>query len=132
MTDIPSQQAMSPEQKAARKQQLDSLNDALDQQLGRSHKTPLFSEAGLSKETKAALDATEQKPVRESKLTYKLPEGMAEKLDNFDAVIKNRPGPKPFMGPVSAEERLRAWHRHLGTPQEIVDYEVAQLKEGKK
>jgi hypothetical protein len=129
MTSLPSQDQMSPEAKAARKQQLDVLNEKCDQALGRSKKTPWYSEAGLSKETKAALDATEQKKPVESKLTYKISESMEARLKAADDIIHDRPAPRAAPLPIlSMEERLRAWHRAIGSRKEVIDYEVAQLK----
>lgn len=126
MTDIPSASEMSPEAKAIRRIEIDQLNNLCDQRLGRST-TPLYSEAGLSKETKAALDSLEVKPV-ESKLTYKISPSMEKKLQAADDIIHHRPAPKkttPELDPIS---KLQAWHKALGTPKRIVDYEVAELK----
>ena len=131
MTDLPSQDQMSQAKKATRMIELQQMNNECDKRLGRDT-SPLFTEKNLSKATKDALDATEQRKPVESKLTYKLPEGMAQKLDNFDAIIKNRPSPHYKTGPISAEERLLAWHRHLGTPDPIVQAELKQLREGKQ
>lgn len=119
----------SLEQKAARKQQLDALNDLCDQRLGRSH-TPLFSEAGLSKSTVAALDSLEVKPA-ESKIShlYHMPAGMAQKLEQFDKSISDVPTPKAPKEILSMEERLISWHKSLGSPSHVVAAELKQLHE---
>jgi hypothetical protein len=131
MTSLPSQQDMSPEQKAARKIELQQLNDECDKRLGRDS-SPLFTEKGLSKETKQALDATDpQKPATESPW-FKMPEGMEKKLEQFDKSISDTPAPRATQPILSLEERTRAWHKAIGSPQKVVDYEIQQLKEGKK
>ena len=131
MTDLPSQQEMSPEQKAISKIELQQLNDLADKATGRVIPIgqPWHTERNLSKETKAALDSLEPKqPQKPESPLYKLPEGMDQKLKNFDEVIKNRPSPKPFMGPISAEDRLIAWHKSLGSPDRVLQAELKQLR----
>ena len=101
MTDLPSQQEMSPEQKAIRKIELQQLNDLADKATGRVIPIgqPWHTERNLSKETKAALDSLEPKqPQKPESPLYKLPEGMDQKLKNFDEVIKNRPSSKAIHG----------------------------------
>jgi hypothetical protein len=127
MTDLPSQQEMSSEQKAIRKIELQQLNNLCDKRLGRDT-SPLFTEKGLSKETIAALDSLEQKKPAESKLTYKVSADMEKKLAAADDIIAHRPAPKAVLPILSLEERTRAYHKALGTPQRIVDYELAELK----
>jgi len=118
----------SPEQKAARKIELEQLNDKCDQALGRSHVTPLFTEKNLSKETKSALDATEPKKSTPLDHLYKVSPEMEKKLENFDKIIKERPAPHYTTGPVDPVTKLESWHRAIGTPKRIVDFEIAELK----
>lgn len=128
MTDLPTAADMSPEAKAIRKIELEQLNKKCDAALGRSHVTPLFTEKNLSKETKSALAATEPKKSTPLDHLYKISPEMEKKLQNFDQVLKERPAPHYQTGPVDPVTRLQAYHRALGTPKNIVDFEVAELK----
>lgn len=119
---------MSPEQKTARKIELQQLNDLCDKRLGRDT-SPLFTEKGLSKETKQALDATDpQKPASESPW-YTMPKGMEEKIAQFDKGLSDTPAPRKAQSILSMEERLLSWHKSLGSPAHVVAAELKQLHE---
>ena len=131
---LPTQDQMSPEQKAIRKIELEQLNQECDRRAGRvtAIGQAWGTEKNLSKEIVAVLDSLESKP-RPTESTLHKPESpeMKARQDQFDNIVKNRPSPHYKTGPISAEERLIAWHRHLGTPSHIVDAELKQLREGK-
>jgi hypothetical protein len=114
-----------------RQQELAALNDQFDLATGKKSKpTPWHTEKGLYKTTKQALDSLE--PQKKPGGFYQEDPKMAARQDAFDAAVKNIPaqGAGTYkLGPVTPEERLRSWHKSLGTPSHIVEKEVADLKE---
>jgi len=131
-SSFPSQQDMNPADKEKRKAELAILNILADMALGRRipDGRPWHTEKKLSKETIQALDSLESKEKSSESTLHKeeSPE-MKARQDNFDRIVKNRLSPRYQHGPVSQEERLRAWHRALGSPQYVVETEIAQLKQ---
>lgn len=114
-----------------RQQELAALNDQFDLATGKKSKpTPWHTEKGLYKTTKQALDSLE--PQKKPGGFYSETTEQKTQQDAFDAAVKNIPaqGAGTYkLGPVTPEERLRSWHKSLGTPSHIVEKEVADLKE---
>ena len=130
MTDLPSRDSMSP---AARKAELNRLNDLADQQLGivKRDGSPLYTEKNLDPATKKALDETEQKKPSAIGHLYKISPDMEKKLEQFDKGLSDVPAPRKAQPILSLKERTIAWHKSLGSPQSVIDYELSQIKEGK-
>jgi len=115
-----------------RQQELAALNDQFDLATGKKSKpTPWHTEKHLSKATRDFLDAQEPQQ-KKSGGFYSETTEQKKQQDAFDAAVKNIPaqGAGTYkLGPVTPEERLRSWHKSLGTPSHIVEKEVADLKE---
>lgn len=133
-TSLPSQDQMSGLQnpKKKREAELARLMDEYDARVGIKPKTPdpWHSEKGLSKATREALDALEPQQKGSGGFYTEKP---SQKLQQeaFDKLVKNPvvSGTGTYkLGPVSARERLLAWHRSLGSPQHVIDQELAQLE----
>jgi len=112
--------------------EMERLQDQYDLATGRKAKpTPWHKEPKLSKGKQEALDQQEPQQKRSGGFYSETPEQKKEQ-DQFDATVRNTPaqGAGTYkLGPVTPEERLRSWHRSLGTPSHIVEKEVADLKE---
>jgi hypothetical protein len=137
-TPLPSPDQMNPSSQNNKKQEMEKLQQQFDQATGRvpSKHQPWHTEKGLSKATRDLLDAQEPQQKRSGGFYSETPE-QKKQQDQFDAAVRNTPaqGAGTYkLGPVTPEERLRSWHRALGTPSHIVEKEVADLKkqEGKK
>lgn len=132
-TSLPSPDQMNPSSQKNKNQEMERLQQEFDSRTGRatSNPQPWHTEKGLSKATRDLLDAQEPQQKRSGGF-YHEPEAVRMQQDAFDAAIKNIPaqGAGTYkLGPVTLEERLRSWHRALGTPIHIVEQEVAQLKQ---
>jgi len=132
-TLLPSPDQMNPSSRKSKDLEMERLQQQFDQATGRgpSKKEPWHNERSLSKATRGLLDAQEPQQ-KGSGGFYHEPEAVRKQQDDFDAAVKNTPaqGAGTYnLGPVTPEERLRSWHRALGTPSHIVEQEVAQLKQ---
>jgi len=120
--------------KRDRQQEMDRRQDAFDLATGKkSHPAPWHTEKGLSKATKQALDSLE--PQKKSGGFYKETEAMKKQQDAFDQTMKNikDPGTGTWQAtPPTKKERLLAWHKSLGSPQHVIDAELAQLEQESK
>lgn len=111
-----------------RKLELEKLQDEFDLKTGKkSIPSPWHREKNLSKTTKQALDALD--PKEKEPTLYKESPEMKAKQKEFDDLIHHRSAQEWQAGPVTPEERLRSWHKALGTPAHIVEQEVAQLRQ---
>lgn len=132
-TSLPSPDQMNPSSRKAKDQEMERLQQEFDQRTGRvpSKPQPWHTETNLSKATRDLLDAQEPQHKRSGGFYVEDPK-MAARQDAFDAAVKNIPaqGAGTYkLRPVTPEERLRSWHKSLGTPPHIVEKEVADLKE---
>lgn len=131
-TPLSSPDQMNPSSQNNKKQEMEKLQQEFDIRTGRvpSKPQPWHTEKGLSKATRDLLDAQEPKQKKSGGFYSETPE-QKKQQDQFDATVKNIPvqGAGTYkLGPVTPEERLRSWHRALGTPSHIVEKEVADLK----
>jgi len=132
-TSLPSPDQMNPSSRKSKDLEMERLQQQFDQATGRAPSKPLpwHTEKGLSKATRDLLDAQEPQQKMFGGFYQEDPK-MAARQDAFDSAVKNTPaqGAGTYkLGPVPPEERLRSWHRALGTPSHIVEKEVADLKE---
>jgi len=90
-----------------------------------------YSEKNLSPVCRKALD--EMEPKRgEGQRFYKEPPELKARVDKLIEGAKHIQEPPKFkLGPVSEEERLLAWHRSIGSPQHVIDYELQELRKRK-
>lgn len=118
-----------------RQKEINALLDEFDSRTGRRPKDtepqPLHNESKLSKKTRDALDALESKQKGSGGFYTEKP---SQKLQQeaFDKLVKNPAvsGTGTYkLGPVSARERLLAWHRSLGSPQHVIDQELKALEQ---
>lgn len=131
-TTLPSPDQMNPSSRKSKDLERERLQQQFDAATGRvpSKPQPWHTEKGLSKATRDLLDAQEPQQKRSGGFYQEDPK-MAARQDAFDAAIKNIPaqGAGTYkLGPVTPEERLRSWHKSLGTPSNIVEKDVADLK----
>lgn len=133
-THIPSPGEMSGLQnpKKKREAELARLMDEYDARVGIKPKTPdpWHSEKGLSKSTKQSLDALEPKQ-KKSGGFYQESEKQKAEQDAFDQALKDikDPGTGTWQAtPPTKRQRLLAWHKSLGSPQHVIDQELAQLE----
>ncbi|MDM7912454.1 MAG: hypothetical protein QUS09_05090, partial [Methanotrichaceae archaeon] len=119
--------AQNPKEK--RKAELAALMDEFDLKTGKkSIPTPCHKEPRLNKAQRIALDAQEPREKGSGGFYKESPE-MKAKQKKFDEAVHHRPAQEWQAGPVTPEERLRSWHKALGTPAHIVEQEVAELKQ---
>ena len=134
-TPLPTNEQMGGAQSPVKKREaeLAAIMDKYDQQLGLKQKepTPWHKEPKLSNDKKEALDALEPKE-RGSGGFYKETPEQKKQQEQFDQSLKDvkDPGTGTWQAtPPTKKERLLAWHKSLGSPQHIIDAELAQLKE---
>lgn len=114
-----------------REQEIETLLDQFDQATGRASKPqPLHDESKLPKKTRDLLDQQEQKPQKSGGFYQ---ETAAQKVlqDKFDQTLKHIPanGTGTWQAtPPTKKERLLSWHKSLGSPQHVIDAELAQLE----
>jgi hypothetical protein len=124
---------MNPSSRKSKDLEMERLQQEFDLRTGRvpSKPQPWHTEKHLSKATRDLLDAQEPQQ-KKSGGFYSETTEQKKQQDAFDAAVKNIPaqGAGTYkLGPVTPEERLRSWHKSLGTPSHIVEKEVADLKE---
>ncbi len=90
-----------------------------------------YSEKGLRPEVRKALDDLEPKR-GEGQRFYKEPPELKSRVDKLIEGAKHiQEPPKYKLGPVTEEERLLAWHKAIGSPQQVIDYELQELRKRK-
>ncbi len=122
---------VNPGSKKDKALEMERLQDEFDLRTGKkSIPSPWHRESKLSKGKQQALDAQEPKEKKSGGFFKESPE-MAAKQKEFDEALKDIKSPDSTWqpNPVTPEERLRSWHRALGTPSHIVEQEVAELKQ---
>lgn len=128
MSSTPLSPPVNPGSRKDKAQEMDRLQDAFDLQTGKKSKpSPWHSEKNISKATTFLLE-----PQKKSGGFYKEPEAVKKQQDAFDQAMKNikDPGTGTWQAtPPTKKERLLAWHKSLGSPQHVIDAELAQLKE---
>ena len=129
-TPLPTPDQMNPNSRKSKDQEMEKLQQQFDAATGRAPSKPQtwHDESKLSKATRDLLDQQEPKQQKSGGF-YREPEAMKSRQEAFDAAVKHIQDPPTYkLGPVSAEEKLRSWHKSLGTPANIVEKEVADLK----
>jgi hypothetical protein len=90
-----------------------------------------YSEKKLSPKTRELLDSFEPKKGKEQRFYHESPE-LKARVDRLTEASKHLQAvPVYKLGPVSDEEKLLAWHKAIGSPQRVIDFELQQLKERK-
>ena len=90
-----------------------------------------YSEKNLSPACRKALDSLEPKR-GEGQRFYKEPPELKSRVDKLIENAKHIQEPPKFkLGPVTEEERLLAWHKAIGSPQHVIDYELQELRKRK-
>lgn len=119
-----------------RQKEIEALLDDFDSRTGKNPRDkqaqPLHDESKLSKKTRDLLDQQEQKPKPQKSGGF-YQETAAQKVlqDKFDQTLKHIPanGTGTWQAtPPTKKERLLAWHKSLGSPQHVIDAELAQLE----
>lgn len=90
-----------------------------------------YSEKNLRPEVRKALENLEPKR-GERQSFYKEPPELKARVDKLIENAKHIQEPPKFkLGPVTEEERLLGWHKAIGSPQHVIDYELQELRKRK-
>ena len=91
-----------------------------------------YSEKNLRPEVRKALDDLEPKRGKDQRF-FKEPPELKARVDKMIEQAKHiQEPPKYKIGPVSEKEKLLAWHKAIGSPQHVINYELQELRKRKE